>query len=489
VLWIGSTSGGLVRYRNGAFTAYTQHDGLFSDEIFGIIEDNQGWLWMSSSKGVFRVRKRDFDAFDDKKIEGIASLVYGKNDGMESPPGNGNGKPSVWKSADGRLWFPTNKGLVMVNPETIRIDEDPPAVFIETVAADGKSIEDGRTNLAGVTSVLARRSTPLVIRPGRGELEFQYEALSFSAPEKERFKYRLEGVDSKWINAGLRRAAYYNNLAPGTYHFQVSACNQDGVWNEAGATLTVVLLPHYWQSIRFRVLMGVAILGGACGSVLYATRRRMLKKVIMLEQQQAVEKERGRIAKDMHDQIGAGLTQIGLLGEFARRASARNDAARPHTEKICDMACELAQTLDEIVWMINPKNDTLNKLGSYLAVYAEEFFHLTPIRCRLDVPPGLPSLPLRAELRHHIFLTVKEALNNILKHSQASEARLRLSLDGFRLEINVEDDGVGFFIEAAGQSRNGLSNMAERIHEIGGEFEIFSQPKNGTRVRLRVPIK
>jgi ligand-binding sensor domain-containing protein/signal transduction histidine kinase len=488
-LWIGGAGGGLVRFRNGIFTAYTQRDGLFSDEIFAVIEDNQGWLWMSCSKGVFRVRKRDLDAFDDKKIETIASLVYGKNDGMESPPMNGNGKPSAWKSSDGRLWFPTSKGLVAVNPETIRIDEEPPAVFIETVAADEKTVANGRDELAGVTSVLARRSVPLVVPPGRGELEFQYEALGFSAPEKERFKYRLEGVDSKWINAGLRRAAYYYNLAPGTYHFQVSACNQDGVWNETGASLSVVLLPHYWQTLWFHGLIVVMTVGGACGLVLYATRKRMQKKVILLEQQQAVEKERGRIAKDMHDQIGAGLTQIGLLGEFARRASARNDAARPHAEKICDTARELAQTLDEIVWMVNPRNDTLNKLGGYLAVYAEEFFRITPIRCRLDVPPGLPSLPLRTELRHNVFLTVKDALNNIAKHSQASEVRLRLFLNNSVLEIDVEDDGSGFATETTDRSRNGLSNMADRMKEIGGTFKISSQPKNGTRIHLRIPIK
>jgi ligand-binding sensor domain-containing protein/signal transduction histidine kinase len=486
-LWVGTSGGGLNRYRNGRFTAYTTRQGLFSDEIFGILDD-RGWLWMSCSRGIFRVRIKDLDAFDAGKIESIASLVYGKSDGMESPQCNGGGRPSAWKSRDGWLWFPTSKGLVSVDPKTLKLDREPPSVFIETVVADQKTIAGGRFTLAGASSVLASRSLPLHIPPGRGELEFQYAALDFSAPQKARFKYRLEGVDSQWIDAGVRRIAYYNNLAPGSYHFQVRACNKDGVWNEAGASMSVILVPHYWQTLWFRGLMVVTILGSACGLALYATRRRMQRKLARLEQQHAVERERGRIAKDMHDQIGAGLTQIGLLGEFARRATEKDGDAKPHAEKICETARELAQTLDEIVWMVNPKNDTLNKLGLYLAAYAEEFFEATTIRCRLDVPPDLPPCPLSAELRHNLFLTVKEALNNIVKHSRASEARLRFSLNDSTLEIDIEDDGVGFPVDAANAHRNGLSNMQERMKEIGGRLQISNRPNNGTRVCLRIPI-
>ncbi|HEX4349600.1 MAG TPA: two-component regulator propeller domain-containing protein, partial [Verrucomicrobiae bacterium] len=488
-LWIGTSSGGLVRYRNGGFKAYTERQGLFSDEIFGILEDDEGWLWMSCSKGIFRVREKDLDDLDRGKIEAIGSLVYGKNDGMESPQCNGNGKPSAWKSSDGRLWFPTSKGLVTVDPKTVSISGKPPEVFIETVVADAKVIDDGRTNLAGAASVLASRLTPLRVPPGHGELEFQYAALNFSSPEKTRFEYRLDGVDAGWIDAGGRRVAYYNNLAPARYDFHVKSSSVGGSWNDAGASVSVILRPHYWQTVWFRGLLAFAIVGGAAGMGLYATRKRMRRQLVLLEQQQAVEKERGRIAKDMHDQIGAGLTQIGLLGEFARRGGAKNGDVRTYVERICDTARELARTLDEIVWMVNPKNDTLNKLVIYLAAYAEEFFEATDIRCRLGVPPGLPAFPLPTEVRHNLFLTVQEALNNIAKHSGASEARLEFVLNGSTLEIAVEDDGAGFLVSAANGSRYGVSNMRERIKEIGGEIEISSQPRKGTRIFLRVPLK
>lgn len=487
-LWIGTSGGGLNRYRNGRFTSYTTRQGLFSDEILGIVED-RGWLWMSSSQGIFRVREKDLDAFDDGKIETLVSLSYGKNDGMESSQCNGGGKPSAWKSNDGRLWFPTSKGLVTVNPADLPIDEEPPSVFIETVSADQKEIDNGRAELAGPASVLARLRSPLDVPPGHGEVEFRYASLNYSAPEKARFRYKLDGVDPDWVDAGVRRVAYYKGLAPGLYRFDVEACNQDGVWNEAGASIALFLEPHYWQVLWVRGLSVVLLAGGICAAALFAGRRRMERKVVRLEQEHAVERERGRIARDMHDQIGAGLTQIGLLGEFARRASSgKNGDALRHVEKICDTARELAQTLDEMVWTVNPRNDTLNKLGLYLAAYAEEFFQATSIRCLLDVPPGLPNWPVSAEVRHNLFLTVKEALNNIVKHSHASEASLRLSIEGSELELIIQDNGAGFPASHTNGSRNGLSNMQERVRELGGTLAISSDATAGTRIRLRVPI-
>lgn len=486
-LWIGTDGGGLNKYRGGRFTAYTKQQGLFSDVIFSILEDDEGWLWMSCPQGVFRVRKKDLEAMDQGTLTIVSSIVYGKSDGMESPQCNGAGKPSAWKSSDGRLWFPTSKGLVTVDPQTVTLDRNPPPVYIEQVMADRKPLlPDGTPNAENVLA--SGNASILRIPPGHGELQFQYTALNLAAPGKSRFEYKLDKIDPDWIDAGSRRTAYYNNLPPGTYHFHVKACNQDGFWNETGASLSLVLLPYYWQTWWFRSLAVLMIVGSISGVALYATRRRMQRRLARLEQQHAIEKERGRIAKDMHDQIGAGLTQIGLLSEFARRDADKNGAARVHAEKIYDVARELAQTLDEIVWMVNPRNDTLNKLGLYLAAYAEEFFEATNIRCRLDIPPGLPSCPLSAELRHNLFLTVKEALNNIVKHSQASEAHVRLALKPSQLEIVIEDNGLGFSVETANMSRNGLSNMKERIEEIGGTFEISARPDKGTRICLRTPV-
>jgi len=494
-LWIGTARGGLNRYKAGKFNSYASRDGLFSDEIFEVLEDDEGWLWMTCSKGIFRVRKSDFEAFDQRKIGTLTSIEYGKADGIESPQCNSAAKPGAWKSRDGKLWFPTSKGLITVDPKTIKVDPLPPPVYVEQVIAD-------RTPLLGANAVNRNRvgsspSSPMDdpdffqirVPPGRGELEFAFTALSFRAPERCRLKYKLEGIDQDWIDSGARRTAHYNNIYPGSYRFRVIAANKDGIWNEAGASLDLLLLPHIWQTWWFRGGMLVAILGLAGGTGRYVTRKRMRRHLELLEQRQAIEKERRRIAKDMHDQLGAGLTQVGLLGELARRDAGKPDRAKTHASRICDLAREQAQTLDEIVWTVEPKNDLLNKLAAYIAVYAEQFFKAADIRCRLDIPPGLPPHPLSAELRHNLFLAVKEGLNNIAKHSRASEVHIRFSLNDSKLEIGIEDDGAGFAVRNGNGLGNGLSNMKNRIEEIGGTFRLTSEPTKGTRLYFQVPLK
>jgi signal transduction histidine kinase/streptogramin lyase len=494
-VWIGTARGGLNRRKAGVFKAYTTSDGLFSDEIFEVIEDDLGWLWMTCSKGIFRVRKSDFEAFDQRKIRALTSIEYGKADGIESPQCSSAAKPGAWKGQDGRLWFPTSKGVIVVDPKTIKIDHLPPPVYVEQVVADRRPLlgADALNHNQIGTGANSVTDDPDYFRirvpPGRGELEFAFTALNFRAPERCHLKYKLEGVDQDWIDAGTRRTAHYNNIYPGAYRFRVIASNKDGVWNEAGTSLDVVLLPHVWQTWWFEGLVALSVLGFAGGTGRYVTKRRMRRRLELLEQRQAVEKERRRIAKDMHDQLGAGLTQVGLLGELARRDADKPERARTHASRICELAREQAQTLEEIVWTVEPKNDLLNKLAAYMAVYAEQFFKAADIRCRLDIPPGLPPQPLSAELRHNLFLAVKEALNNIAKHAGASEVHIRFALNDSKLEIGIEDNGTGFALQEMNGFGNGLSNMKHRIEEIGGHFSLSSEPAKGTRLRFEVPLR
>jgi len=481
-LWIGTANGGLNRFRNNRFTSYTTRQGLFSDEIFSIVEDDEGWLWMSCSKGVFRARKRDFDDFDAGKTKSIASIVYGKTDGMESPQCNGAGKPAVWKGRDGRLWFPTSKGVVAVDPRTTKIDRVPPPVYIEHVLVDKKPLpQEFGTN--------DRRTVK--IPPGNGELEFQYTALSLSAPEKERFKYKLQNIDSDWVDAGSRRTAHYNNLSPGKYGFQVIACNKDGVWNEMGASLAFELEPHYWQTWWFRGLIALLVVGGASGSVLYATRRRMQRQLQLLQQRHAIEKERGRIAKDIHDDLGSSLTRIMMLGERVEEGLDRREDIAPHVSKIVSSARLTVQSLDEIVWAVNPENDTLNGLLEYIGHFANEFFEDTEVNCRLELPVEFPAFTLAAETRHNLFLVVKEALNNALKHSGASEIHIDVSVKNSLLQIVVADNGRGFDLNAPvnGHHGNGLENMRRRMENLGGQCEVSSAPGKGTSLKFRLELK
>ena len=497
-LWVGTRGGGLIRRRDGRFTAYTTRQGLFSDEVLEILEDDQGWLWMSCSKGVFRVRKGDLDDLDAGKTEVLASVAYGKNDGMESAQCNGRGKPAGWKSRDGKLWFPTTKGLIAVDPKTAQINRVPPPVYVEQLLADrkpvmyqGPQLEDSAAEPGPGTSTGHSAGAALRIPPGRGELEFQYTALNLLGPENSRFKHRLDGVDLDWVDAGARRTAHYYNVYPGEYHFSVLACNKDGVWNMTGASLALVLRPHFWQTWWWQGLVGFVVVGGASGTALYVTRRRMQRKLELLEQRAAIEKERGRIAKDIHDDLGSSLTRIMMLGERAGEDLDRRESLELHVGKIVTTARRTVQALDEIVWAVNPDNDTFEGLVQYISHHADEFFENTSVSCRLEMPETLPTLVLPAEVRHDLFLVVKEAFNNILKHSHASEVRVRVSGDDTTVMIEIEDNGCGFDPGKNGGGRvgNGLTNMRKRIEGLGGEVCITTAPSQETKLKVSVKVK
>jgi signal transduction histidine kinase len=511
-LWIGTGGGGLNRMRLGppetaepsdgvthrapvlrsAFgeggsriTPYTSQQGLLSDEVLAILED-AGWLWMSSSKGVFRVSKRNLDQLGEGTVESITSIAYGKADGMESPQCNGLGQPAAWKTRDGTLWFATSKGAVKADPRTIKIDRTGPPVFITGLMADQKQISTDRW---ATKELEPDELSSIRIGPGRGELEFDYTALNLAAPEKSRFQYKLEGVDATWVDAGSRRAAHYNNVRPGQYRFRVIACNKDGVWNETGAELAIVYLPHYWQTSWFMALALLGLVGGAAGTARYATRKKLQRQLTLAEQRHAIERERGRIAKDIHDDLGASLTRIMMLGHSAEEGLNRREDVGVQVQRMVHSARSTVQALDEIVWAVNPQNDTLDGLVAYIGHYADELFESSNIHCRLEIPFELPALPLAAEARHNLFLVVKEAFNNVLKHSGASEAHLRISATERSLQIEIEDNGRGFEPEtpgANGRKGNGLENMRKRINSLGGQMDLTSAPLQGTQLTFRI---
>ncbi len=487
-LWIGTKTGGLNRFRKGKFTAYTTQNGLFNDEIFSILEDNDGWLWMTCSKGVFRVPKVDLNDFDQHKIDTIRCITYGKADGMESPECNGAGKPSSWKDRDGKLWFPTSKGLAMVDPAVTLPEQAPPIVSIEQVIADRKPLIRDTQKLA-MDAAPDGAVPPVQVPPVSGELQFEYTALNLSSAERCHFKYKLDGVNPDWVDAGTRRTAYYNSIPPGSYNFHVIACNKDGIWNKGGATLAVVLEPHYWQTWWFEGLLVLAVISTASGTALYLTRRKMERKLDALKQRHAIEKERGRIAKDIHDDLGSTLTRITMLGERVEEGLANNEEVGAHVRKIVASARHTVRSMDEIVWAVNPENDTLDGLVGYISHHADEFFEGAGVRCRLEMPVEVPRWALSAELRHNLFLMVKEAFNNVAKHSQASEVTVRVVAADGSIQIVIEDNGRGFDPNTTPARGNGLANLRRRMENIGGELQIVTQPGRGVRLQFTVKLE
>ena len=309
------------------------------------------------------------------------------------------------------------------------------------------------------------------------------------------FKYRLDGYDREWVNAQTRRVATYNYVPPGQYTFQVVACNSDGVWNNLGAKITFQVLPYYWQTLQFRILAGAMVIAASSGIAWFGARLRIRRKLELSERQRAIEHERARIANDIHDDLGTHLTRITMLSESARAELDDPRQAESELHQIYDTARELTRAMDEIVWAVNPKHDTLDSLVSYLEQFAQDFLTMTSVRCRLDMPLELPEWRLTTEVRHNLFLAFKEALNNIAKHAAASEVHVCLVLKPGAFELSVEDNGCGLNPGGARNqadrfaSGNGLKNMVRRLEAIGGRCHIRSQPGKGTKVLFVVPFK
>jgi signal transduction histidine kinase len=463
-LWIGTKGGGLNRYQGDKFTAYTSRQGLFSDEVYEILEDDSGFFWMSCRKGIFRVNRRDLDALDRGETQVINCIAYGKVDGLVSVQCNGVAKPAGWKGRDGRLWFPTIRGAVAVDSR-IATNLRPPPVVIEEIVADQKTYRPAVS--------FGPDFGKITVPPGRGELEVRFTALSLQAPEKNRFRYVLEGVDRDWTDGETSRAVRYNNLAPGEHRFRVMASNNDGVWNATGATILLIYEPHFWQTLTFKLVMitGAALLLAA----FYRTRVNRLR---------AIENLRIQIAADLHDDVGSRLTKVAMVTEHMDAETAAADRNKPLIQNIASTTREIIQSMDEIVWTINPKNDTLENLASYLFQYAQDFFANSGVRCRLDVPARLPELTLSTQERHNLFMAVKEALNNVSKHARATEVRIGLASTGSQLIITIADNGSGFDPDRVAESGNGLGNMRQRLERIGGKLTLKSQPGVGTEIKL-----
>jgi signal transduction histidine kinase len=250
------------------------------------------------------------------------------------------------------------------------------------------------------------------------------------------------------------------------------------------------VLPHFWQTGWFLLVSLAGFTAGVGGAGWAAARQRSRRRIQRLEQVNAWERERSRIARDIHDELGSNLTRIAWLSELAGADKTLPDRVEVHSRKIGGYARQMVQSLDEIVWAVNPANDTLQSLAQYLTHLAHEHLDPTSINCRLEIPPNLPAVALPSEVRHDLFLAAKEALHNILKHAEANEARIRLAVADGKLSLVVEDNGRGFDPAAPSPSRpgHGLGNLRQRLEHLGGQFLCESAPGRGTRLTFTVKV-
>ena len=494
-LWIGFAGWGVGRLKGDHFVRITTVEGLHDDYISQIVADENGWLWCAGNRGIFQVRLQELADVAEGRAERVRSITHGPGEGLHNLQPNYDNAPASFRGRDGRIWFGMRTGLAVVHSEDRPHNTVPPPVILDRVVVDGQvvALYDSKSpvrssNRAGLVD-LRRPDGVVRLPPGHRKIDIDFTALSFTAPENVRILYRLKGVDQEWggIAADMARSVSYSRLAAGRYEFQVKACNNDGVWNETGASLGIVVAPFFYNTWWFHSTMITTFTLSLIGVVRYVSFRRLRRRLRLLEEQDALHRERARIAKDIHDDLGASLTQIAFLGELAQQDQGEPQKAAERSEKISVTARQAIKSLDEIVWAVNPRNDTLAHLIDYVGQHALDFLRVADIRCRLDLPETAPQQEVSTDIRHNLFLAVKEALTNIIKHSRATEVWLRIHMTGESLQVSIEDNGCGFGTLPSDPGADGLRNMQQRLAAIGGVCRIDSKPAAGTRIAFTVP--
>ena len=460
-LWIGSLGGGLLRFQDGKFTRFTTREDLPSEHVNQILEDDQDQLWLGTRAGVVRVSRSELNAFAEGGQQLPNFVTYDKADGLPALECSGGSQPACWRGHDGRLWFTTVRGAVWVDPAVLRVNRLPPPVHIEQMRVDGKSILPKES--------AAPPGPGIRIGAGQHYFEFQFCALSFTSPDRVKFQWRLDGLEKGWVDGGDRRQATYSYLPPGRYQFNVTACNNDGVWNETPATLEFTVLPYIWQRWWFQAALALLVV--ALGVTVYAVRVSRLR---------GLERLRLRIARDLHDEVGANLGSISLLAQMMEQTPSSADASQ-----VRGLAVQTIDTLRDIIWFIDTKHDKLSDLVQRLEETARVM--LAAVQYRFEQSGDFNSANLSLAFRRNVPPLFKETLHNVVKHARARHVAIWVRRDHEQFYFRVTDDGAGFD-PLKKTSGNGLRNLRKRAAEIGGTVEIQSSPGGGTTITFTAPI-
>ena len=495
-LWLGFVGQGLGWLKNGSYFQFHASHGLRDEYISQILPDDRGQLWLAGNRGIFQVPRSELEAVARRRPTLLRSVAFGRGEGVPNLQATFGVSPGATRTRDGRLLMPMLTGLAIIDPAVLREHPAPPPVFIERMTVNGRVTAAydiiGQPDSAPNPVPVNLRTLPVALGldPGVNELDFEFTALSLAAPESVTFRFQLEGVDHGWVEAGTVRVAHYPHIPPGDYRFRVIACNHDGIWNDVGATLAFKVAPHFWETAWFRAIAALSAAALLGGGVLMGARRRYQRKLERLQQQQALERERTRIAQDLHDDLGAGLVEINFGSELAQDPALGTNEVREHTREIGTRAREMVTALDEIVWAVNPKHDSVSSLATYFCQFAQHFLRATPVRCHLEIASDLPAAPLNAEQRHSLFLAFKEALSNLAQHAGATDLHLAITAVDGMLVVVLRDNGRGFELAAPRERSHpdGLGNMQRRLQQLGGRCELASRPGQGTTVSFKVPL-
>lgn len=476
-MWVGLYGHCLVRVEGDQFSRWSwQTEGLPSNHLLALQEDASGNLWCSSENGIFCYGKTALRGLNAKRGDRLVPLRLTRAEGLPYKVCSGSGQPTGTKTPDGRIWFPDGPALVSFDPRAVPFNPVTRPPIIEEMRVDDHPLS-------------LSRGRPIQITSGARSYQFTYSSPNDVAPQHLRFRCRLEGLDKDWTAGGSERSVKYGALSPGNYTFRVMARNNFGAWNEEVTALAFTVVPRWWETVWFRLVLGAGLFGALGLAARQRERARSRSKLAELERSRALEQERNRIARDIHDDLGASLTQVALLSKMAGDSASSSDELHTQTQQITKTAHEMVQSLETIVWAVRPENDSLKSLVEYMNRRADELFENLPRQYLFAVRGAIPSISLHAETRHNVYLAYREALTNALKHSGATRFRIELLFQSATCRIVISDDGKGFHPDAVRVGGTGLRNMRMRMEQVGGGCEWRTGDGNGTTVTLHFPIQ
>jgi signal transduction histidine kinase/ligand-binding sensor domain-containing protein len=475
-LWV-ATTGGVSRLKEGRVATLTSKNGLPCDTVHWLMKDDAQSVWLYTACGLVHLARSELDGWAADRKKTVHTTVFDASDGvrLHSIP-NSNYSPVIAKAPDGRLWFVSGEGVSIIDPRHLPFNSLPPPVSIEQITIDRKTY--------------AAADAPVRLPPLVRDLEIDYTALSLVAPEKNRFRYKLEGFDLDWQDVGTRRQAFYNNLPPRTYRFRVIASNNSGVWNETGAALDFSIAPAYYQTAWFRTLAVVTFL-----SLLWSAYRIRLRVIARHQAEitalneglmKAQEQERTRIAGELHDGVMQQISALSLvLGTGKRQPEAEAKKTMADVQrKLIEVGTEVRQLSHDL----HPPMLKEAGLPEALRGYCEEFSRVRniPVSCHAD--DSVQELSRGAALA--LYRIAQEAMGNAVTHGVARHVDVRLARSNGLVALTVTDDGQGFNANRVGGVRGlGLINMRERARQLNGTFELTSEPGRGTTVRVTIPFR
>ena len=504
VLWIGTRAGGLSRFQDGRFFDYRAKGGLPVHSIGPMVEDDHGSLWMVANLGILRVSRRELNEFAAGARQSVNFVACDRSDGLATIEVGGI-QPACLKARDGTLWFGTIQGAAFVNPAALRSNPRPPPVIIEEVRIDDEPVEEpgvpaaGRASQEGPAAAgslsVARPPSPITLRAQQRRLEFRFTALSFAAPAKVQFRYRMEGFDPDWVDVGTARTASYTRLPPGRYRFRVTARDNDSLWNETGAARAVIVLAPWYRTVW---ALGLEILSGAgLLAWFYERRLRRLRRLRALHEgfsRQLIasqEAQHRRLAGELHDGLGQDLMLIKNRAVLALNVPEASPAVLGQVEEISAAATRAIEAARNMAHALRPYE--LDRLGLAGAVQAmiDRIADATGLEFHYQCDELADVLS--ADQKTALYRILQESLNNVVKHARAHEVFLEICRAPDRLTVRLQDDGCGFELDAAGRAKasegHGLPGIYERARLVGARARIQSAPGCGTVLTLELPLR